>query len=263
MMRKNIMRLISYVVSMIMVITTISIPVSANVVNGETSGQAVEMMEPEEVIEGLENQIDYYQNLMNVRTDSDSQEKITRLIQTTEELLATYENSVTESGAILTRSSNGVLDVAVATMISGFSAAGYRLSAELLTHARDNTSLNSTYIPVNSDVLWGSPLLADIWTSGAISDSAVFPKVGGVPGGIDPAVGLNDLFYAIHKFDYYKKISLPNQYLEITDTYDFASGDYSSFAGVLVDTMYEAQEAGILTPYEVQVRIDPNDLIWL
>lgn len=169
-------------------------------------------------------------------------------------LLSTY---------ILTRSSNGALDIAVATMISGFSAAGYRLSAELLTHARDNTSLNSTYTPVNSDVLWGSPLLADIWIYGSTSGSDVFPNAGGVPGGIDPAVGLNDLFYAIHKFEYYKNTSLTNQYLEVTDTYDFDSGDYSSFAGVLVDTMYEAQEAGILTPYKVKVRIDPTDLIWL
>lgn len=153
--------------------------------------------------------------------------------------------------------SNTTLSAAVATVIAYFNANKYYLSAELLTHARSNTSLNSNYSPSYGYLCNGSPLLADIWTGSALSGTGTFAKTNGV------SYVLDDLYYAIHKFSYSKYISLSNSYLEVSDRYDYASGDYTGVAGVAINTMYQAQEAGILTPYYVKIKINPNSLEWL
>ena len=54
-----------------------------------------------------------------------------------------------------------------------------------------------------------------------------------------------------------------NSSLNVSDRYDYASGDYTGVAGVAVNTMYQAQQAGILVPYYVKINVNPNSLIWL
>ena len=66
--------------------------------------------------------------------------------------------------------------------------------------------------------------------------------------------GEMDLYYSIHLFRYEKK----NNVFTLTDTYDYEHGDQSygdSIADVAVNTMADAQSAGIIVPYTVRVRI--------
>lgn len=72
-------------------------------------------------------------------------------------------------------------------------------------------------------------------------------------------------FFVVQPFsyNYTKTISLSNSSLNVSDRYDYASGDYTGVAGVAVNTMYQAQQAGILVPYYVKINVNPNSLIWL
>ena len=63
-------------------------------------------------------------------------------------------------------------------------------------------------------------------------------------------VAQKDLYYAIHAFSWTKS----GGFVTLRDRYDFAPGDYNGIAGTAVNTMYLAQQAGVLVPFYLSIR---------
>lgn len=103
--------------------------------------------------------------------------------------------------------------------------------------------MNSVYEPVYGYIASNSSIVNKIRKSKEDVGSDSFEKQG--------TQESEDLFYAIHAFNFVKY----SNRLLIEDTYDFAKGDYTGVAGVAVNTMYEAQQAGIITPYIVHIYL--------
>ena len=136
---------------------------------------------------------------------------------------------------------------AVGVVIAWFYNNGYLLSAELLTHAMNNSTLNSNYYPVYgnlveySDVFWACHNNISVMYG---TDS--FELDG------SSSAAEKDLYYAIHSFTWYR---LTNGNIRITDRYDFHyDKDYwGTIQGYAVYTMLVAQNMGVLTPYYVYI----------
>ena len=114
----------------------------------------------------------------------------------------------------------------------------------MLTHAKDNTKLNSNYYPTNGSRVGQSSVFKSIASGTKTSGSGEFKNSGTT---VD-----KDLYYAIHFFNFTKS-SASSRTVTIRDRYDFAPGDYSGIAGIAVDTMYKAQQAGVIIPYYVNI----------
>lgn len=227
-------------------------PVESNQIN------AADTTSEFDVVKELYDQINRFEKMAEDAGSVEEIQQLEELIVTTKLLINDYLAYSEESypAANYAARSNASLSASVSTVVAYFNSQGYYLSAELLTHARNNTTINSNYTPSYGYLCNGSPLLAQIWKDSTTSGSGVFPKSG-------TATALLDLYYAIHAFNYTKTISLSNSSLNVSDRYDYASGDYTGVAGVAVNTMYQAQQAGILVPYYVKINVNPNSLIWL
>lgn len=187
----------------------------------------------------LSKMIEEYQTLLD--NSGENEEQIKSLISALEELLLEYQSY--KSG-ISPYKFHAVYSPAVAAVISYFSANKYSLAAELLLHAQDNTVLNSNYSPVNGSRVKQSSVFRNIALGSKTSGSASFPNSG--------SVVHKDLYYAIHAFNY-TKTSASSRTVKIRDRYDFAPGDYEGIADIAVNTMYLAQEAGVVVPYYVNI----------
>lgn len=195
-------------------------------------------------------QISDYQTKSKNAASSEESSKIERLITTTENLIQDYSNYKQSQSSYIT--TQGIYDpvysAAVATVVAYFEMNDYNLAAELLTHASDNDEAGSEYYPVYGFLCGDSPVTLGIWnSSGPLSSSGVFPK------NSFQSAELNDLYYAIHKFNYKKY--LLDGYLEINDPYDYDTGDYTGVASVAINTMVKAQDAGIIVPYQVIIDV--------
>jgi len=119
------------------------------------------------------------------------------------------------------------------------------LAAELLTHVEENAKLDSTYHPIHSSLVKKSKTFKEIANGGKTKGSGSFDNIKGTVN--------QDLYYAIHAFDFTKPSAVSKK-VTIKDRYDFKKGDkYSGLAGLAIDTMYGAQEAGYLVPYYVVI----------
>lgn len=173
-------------------------------------------------------------------TDDDAV-KFTALITTLEEMRDEY---ALYTAGISTYKFHAIYSPAVTAVVAYFNLMGYKLSAELLTHAKDNTVLNSNYYPANGQRVKSSSTFTNIAKGTKTSGSASFANTGNTE--------QKDLYYAIHSFNWTKS-SANSRTVTIRDRYDFAPGDYSGIAGIAVDTMYKAQEAGVIIPYYVNI----------
>ena len=209
-----------------------------------------------DVISELNEQISDFQSKLNSASDSKEKTKIKKLITTTESLISDYSNyKESQSNKIAIQrsksSSNSEYSAAVATVIAYFDSHNYRLAAELLTHARDNDQVDSLYGPEYGYICAESPVVANIWNSSKFDGSSVFPY------NYWDKSDLKDLYYAIHEFKYYKYIN-PSSLL-IRDRYDYTNKkEYHGVAGVAINTMYKAQAAGIIVPYQVVITLNRN-----
>lgn len=147
-----------------------------------------------------------------------------------------YKTNSTERGRY-----DAVYSPAVAAAVAAFASQQYILAAELLTHAQQNSALNSHYSPVNGDRVTSSPIFQALRKSSTRHGSAEFPNSGNTI--------QRDLYYAIKKFDW----SRTGSYITITDRYDFGKRDLDSVEGVAIEIMYQAQQAGVLVPYYVSI----------
>ena len=185
--------------------------------------------------------IDEYKNILSDATNDADVSIVENLILTLEEMLSEYQ--MYKIG-VLPYKFHVIYSPAVSAVIAYFNSQGYSLAAELLTHAKNNTSLNSNYFPVNGSIVKNSSVFKSIANGTKTSGSSRFNNVGGK---ID-----KDLYYAIHNFDFTKS-SPSSKIVRLCDRYDFAPGDYSGIAGIAVDTMYKAQQAGVIVPYYVNI----------
>ncbi len=191
------------------------------------------------IVTELQRQIDKYASMMEL-SKGEKIKKLESLINTTYELIDQYESySLSSRGTY-----HAVYSAEVAAAIAVFSSLGYDLSAELLTHAKDNDKLDSRYIPVYDNNVPSSPVFINIRDGSVDFGSGAFPNSG--------TSDQKDLYYAIHSFNYRKSTS--GRVVIIEDRYDFEQGSLgSSFTGMIVDQMYAAQEAGVIVPYYVYI----------
>jgi len=164
-------------------------------------------------------------------------------IATVEELRSDYIGY--SSGYQAKGVTHPVYSVAVATISTWFYAKGYTLSNELLLHAKNNSRVNSSYTPVyngNADRVLASTVFTKLKYGTKTSGTASFPNSGNV--------AQKDLYYAIHAFSWTKS----GGFVTLRDRYDFAPGDYNGIAGTAVNTMYLAQQAGVLVPFYLSIR---------
>ncbi len=193
------------------------------------------------VVAEINDMIADYTALLSGATTDEDIAKITSLIATLEEMRDEY--ALYEAG-ISPYKFHLIYSPAVTAVVAFFNSQGYKLSAELLTHAKDNTVLNSNYYPANGQRVKGSSTFTRIAYGSATKGSASFENTGNTV--------QKDLYYAIHAFNWTKS-SASSKTVTIRDRYDFAPGDYSGIAGIAVDTMYRAQEAGVIIPYYVNI----------
>ncbi len=139
-------------------------------------------------------------------------------------------------------------DAAITTVTAWFQMKGYKLSAELLTHNRANKKRNSLYLPIYGSRVCESPLFGKLRKSSNRFGSSAFPNQG--------STVERDLYYSIHRFNW----SRTGSYVTITDTYDWSQDkSYTSIVGIAVNTMYAAQQRGILIPYKISITRNSFD----
>lgn len=213
----------------------------------------------------LTKQIEYYQDVIENATDEETIDKAIILINSTREILSTYENndmaSVYSGFASDKPIDNSDLIVfysaATAAIIAHFNNNKLVLAAELLTYAKSNNQLDSYYTPVNVSIVLNSTtykqVLNSTYTSSEESISAGERDEWAFTEGVDG----EDLFNAIHGFSFVKAKS--GRVVSISDRYDFKGKEsYDSIAGAAVNCMNNAQAYGVITPYYITIKTDYN-----
>lgn len=198
-----------------------------------------------DVVNELNKMIEQYEEMLVSATTEEKSNQIGNLIATLEELIADYQ--LYDAG-ISTYKFHAIYTPAVASVIAYFNVKNYLLAAELLTHAKENTDKISIYTPTYGARARNSSVVQQIGYGTVDSGSSAFE-----PG--DSPVDM-DLYYAIHSFDFFKS-SPSSRVVNIFDTYDFEHDEdaYKTIPGIAVETMYRAQEAGVLTPYFVLFEV--------
>ena len=140
---------------------------------------------------------------------------------------------------------DSVYAAAVGAIYLWFTGKSYTLSAELLGRARTNTVVDSTYNPSNGYRLKSTTTVASLPSpSTPASGSGAFPNSGSIYN--------RDAYYAIHRFTYTKAASI----VTIRDRYDYADkSGYDSIAGAAAQTMYNAQQRGIIKPFRMNIGV--------
>ena len=213
--------------------------------------EAIEMIEDElnargtSIAEELEDQITYYQQLLDEAETERSYNNLTKLINTTYQLLAEYQAFKIDMDQ---NSSSEILatnNLTVTAAIAYFNSNEYVLSAELLTHASENQNIYSTYIPEH-----GYLIRQSLQYNTMVSQSGEY---GTVTFSTTNTTIQADLHYALNAVEYRKTQS--NSFIVVFDIYDFA---YNSAPQGLVDwvvnLIYEAQEEGEIVPYYVEIQ---------
>ena len=165
------------------------------------------------------------------------------LIDSAELLLVEYQLYKDAPAPTLARkASKPTTIVGIAAIVTWFNSKGYYLSSELLIHFRDNTKLDSLYLPTQGrDKISRTPILRTIKNGSVLSGSNAFT--------IENSHG--DLYYALHKFSWKK--DRKSNIVTISDRYDFAYNDrYNGLAGTAINFLYLQQSRGELIPFKVQ-----------
>lgn len=195
-----------------------------------------------DVISVLDEMQAEYEQLAQGGVTRSQSEAIAEIVSTLEQLKADYSAfKAGESGYATRGVAHPVYSPAVAAVIAWFVTAKYTLAAELLTHAVSNNSPGSNYKPYNGSRVASSPVWGKIRAGSATSGSSTFTLTG--------SVVQKDLHYAINKFKWTKSGSK----ISLRDLYDFAPGDYNGIAGIAVNTMYLAQQAGVIVPFYTRI----------
>lgn len=192
----------------------------------------------------VENEINkavdnYHKILKTGQLSSEDKNKIIEQIEELQRQLSAYKKY--KSGIRLMGKDNQVFLAAISSVNAYFLNKGYLLSSELLTHSTKNNKVDSIYRPYNNELVKASPVFRKIKIGRQTHGSDSFPNTG--------SRLERDLYYSIHSFRWTKK----NYMVTIMDRYDFAYGSYSGLAGIAVNTMYLAQQAGVVVPFQLRI----------
>lgn len=251
MFKRKIMSFISFVV--IVLLLTQTVFAASPTENGDMQ-QIAENMEILEntlstnntdVVSELNDLIKKYSRRAVSAATTEEAEKLNNLITTLQELIVEYQ--LYTSGNT-TYKFHLIYSPSVATVIAYFNMQNYLLAAELLTHAKDNTEYLSAYSPNYGARARNSSVTEQIGYGTAVSGSSAFEK--------GESTYEMDLYYAIHAFDFFKS-SPTSRVVVIFDVYDFKHEEnaYQSIAGVAIETMYKAQEAGVIVPFYTVIEV--------
>ncbi len=196
-----------------------------------------------DVISELNNYIEELE-LLRDQSSKDEIEKIDNQINVVGELIRDYESYMTNKTEHRTvrGSFHAVYSPAVAAVIAYFNNKGYKLAAELLAHARDNNSNGSSYTPIYKSIALDTREVRRIMQGPNGASSSSFDNYG--------STNDVDSYYAIHLFNYYKN----GRSLSITDLYNYEQANEISISGVAIDTMYWAEQMGVIVPYNVVIN---------
>ena len=178
-----------------------------------------------------------YQTDAEKATSVEQKDQLLQLAQATKNILEKYERYGLLRGSPAVEAKYAL---AIAAIVSWFNSQGYILSAELLTHADDNTNPNSTYVPSYGYIVDYSSVTTAIRRGPGSNGTGIY------------SISDNaDLHYSINKFNWTKTSSQ----LVISDTYDYELGDpsYSNITGQAVNAMALAQKEGAIVPYSVVI----------
>ena len=209
----------------------------------QTNVYAQSINQEEKTYELLEQQIesehiDIIAELDKLTNEYQEINKIKDLISGLEKIKKEYMASIQNT----TRANQP--NTAVAAVIGYFSNKNYKLASELLIHATVNTNKNSTYSPTNGSRVKSHSVFVKIANGSKTNGSDIFTNTGGTAS--------KDCYYALHSFNYSKPTS-SSKLVNISDYYDYASGDYNGMEGIAVNAMYLAQQSGAIVPYNVLI----------
>lgn len=188
----------------------------------------------------------YKTELKDKNLSLDDKAKIMNLISALSEMIDSYETKTNTElyNLNLLNASYDLCESAVTHIYGWFMFKGYVLAGELLLHAKDNSTLNSTYSPYQGYRAKQSTLYSSLANSGTSSGSSSFPNSGST---VD-----KDCYYAIHSFNW----NQTSTKFYISDYYDFDEASYAEgIEGAAVGMMYQAQNYGIITPYYVNIKL--------
>lgn len=208
--------------------------------------------EDTDVILGLNSLVNYYTNMMNSDSSTNSNQ-ISNLIDGTNELIEAYNEYIeyveyVEYVDTNTHTINESIDAETIMLGGAMAVAAFvfwkfemDLALELLLHSFVNEELDSIYYPIHKDDLMDSDIFEEICSNNILeSDDYCFPKEG--------TTNDIDLYLAIHNFKYTKSVS--GRALVIHDRYDFAEQKtFDSIFNHALQVAYLAQEANIVTPF--------------
>lgn len=183
--------------------------------------------------------------LLKTTTDEDVAEKISSQIETLDEMIDEYESYKDGTLAVPYGSFHLIYSPAVSAIVAYFNSNDYYLAAELLTHAKENDTVDSFYAPTYGYLIKQTTEYNNVYSNGGTRGNSEFNKTGRT---VD-----DDFYYAIHGFTYYRDTL--HRTLEFYDRYDYAVADYDSIQGVAVNTMYNAQEAGVIVPFRLTIAV--------
>lgn len=175
--------------------------------------------------------------------DLETKEKLENLILETEQLIAANY----ETGFLADGEARGGYATIISAAISYFKIKGYKLAAELLTHMSQNKALDSDYYPVYGYRVMSSDFTYQILMSKFKPELVAYLKDGTTNG--------DDLYYAIHKFNYTVS-SYNNRTLFIDDRYDYGKEDYGGLEEFVINELVKAQEAGELIPFYTKITVN-------
>lgn len=194
------------------------------------------------ILDQLNEQLQNYKYLLNSEKNEERKLQLKELILNTEIIIQDFNESQSDKARTVIQVP---FAAEVGAVIAYFNAKGYKLSSELLTHARNNKTVDSSYTPYYGYHVQASPVFRKIANGTSTKGSATFPNS-------SSNTKIADCYYAIHKFNYTKSSSSSN-IVRITDRYDFAPGDYNGIANIAVNAMYNAQLYGTIKPFYTKI----------
>ena len=231
-------RIICYILSVVMLLSFSSMAFAAEAENDATN-VATAISAIESKLAANDTDVISELNEMKARVTDENQ------IEQLEEMINEYEAYSNGTLAVPYGSFHLVYSPAVSAVVAYFNSNGYVLSAELLVHAKENDVLDSAYTPSNTALMTQTTKYAELCSNDLTSGTANFVKTG--------ITADDDFYYAIHACSYTK--DMVNNTITVTDRYDFAPNDWSDIQGVAVDTMYEAQQAGVIVPFQITMTV--------
>lgn len=231
-------RIICYILSVVMLLSFSSMAFAAEAENDATN-VATAISAIESKLAANDTDVISELNEMKARVTDENQ------IEQLEEMINEYEAYSNGTLAVPYGSFHLVYSPAVSAVVAYFNSNGYVLSAELLAHAKDNNVLDSAYVPSNGALMTQTAKYTELCANGLTSGTANFTTTGAT---VD-----DDFYYAIHACSYTKDVEANT--ITVTDRYDFAPNDWSDIQGVAVDTMYKAQEAGVIVPFQLSITV--------